>query len=71
MNILAAMFCLGVYTLLAQMLVTRELSVLCLGNELTIGIVFSVWLVLAGAGARLYKSGAYGCGTSNLSGFFL
>ena len=50
---LLAMFCLGVYTLLAQMLVTRELAVLCLGNEITIGIVFSVWLVLIGAGAGL------------------
>ena len=47
------MFCLGVYTLLAQMLVTRELAFLCLGNEITIGIVFSVWLVLIGAGAGL------------------
>lgn len=53
MTILLAMFCLGVYTLLAQMLVTRELAVLCLGNEITIGIVFSVWLVLIGAGAGL------------------
>ena len=57
-NILAAMFCLGVYTLLAQMLVTRELLVVCLGNELTIGIVFSVWLVLVGAGAWGVRSGA-------------
>jgi spermidine synthase len=47
------MFCLGVYTLLAQMVVTRELAFLCLGNEITIGIVFSVWLVLIGAGAGL------------------
>lgn len=71
MNILTAMFCLGVYTLLAQMLVTRELSVLCLGNELTIGIVFSVWLVLAGAGARLYRRGSRERVTSNVSVFFL
>lgn len=53
MNLLVAIFCLGVYTLLAQMLVTRELAVLCLGNELTIGVVFSVWLLLIGAGAGL------------------
>lgn len=53
MNLLLSMFCLGVYTLLAQLLVTRELAVVCLGNELTIGVVFSVWLVLIGAGARL------------------
>lgn len=53
MHFLAAIFCLGVYTLLAQMLVTRELAILCLGNELTIGIVFSVWLALIGAGAGL------------------
>ena len=56
MHLLTAMFSLGIYTLLAQMLVTRELAILCLGNELTIGIVFSVWLVLIGAGAGLGKS---------------
>lgn len=49
------MFCLGVYTLLAQMLVTRELAVLCLGTELTIGVVFSVWLILIGAGAGMVR----------------
>ncbi len=53
MNFLFSMFCLGCYTLLAQMLVMRELAVVCLGNELTIGVVFSVWLVLIGAGARV------------------
>lgn len=53
MPVLFAMFCLGVYTLLAQMLVTRELAVLCLGNELTMGVVFSVWLILVGAGAGM------------------
>ncbi|MEI6168501.1 MAG: hypothetical protein WCS52_15065 [bacterium] len=53
MSLLLSMFCLGLYTLLAQMLVTRELAVVCLGNELTIGVVFSVWLLLVGAGARL------------------
>jgi len=52
MNFLFSIFCLGVYTLLAQMLVMRELAVVCLGNELSIGVVFSVWLVLIGAGAR-------------------
>lgn len=51
-----SMMCLGIYTLLAQMLVTRELVILCLGNELTIGVVFSVWLVLMGIGARLISS---------------
>lgn len=51
-----SMMCLGIYTLLAQMLVTRELVILCLGNELTIGVVFSVWLLLMGIGARLTSS---------------
>ena len=58
MSILCSMFCLGLYTLLAQMLVTRELAVVCLGNELTIGVVFSVWLLLVGAGARLTSRGS-------------
>lgn len=55
MNVLIALFCLGVYTLLAQMLLTRELLIIGLGNELTIGVVFSIWLVLMGVGARLYR----------------
>jgi len=59
MSLLLSMFCLGVYTLLAQMLVTRELAVVCLGNELTIGVVFSLWLVLVGAGARVVSSGHF------------
>ncbi len=56
MNTLASMFCLGVYTLLAQMIITRELAILCLGNELIIGVVFSSWLLLIGAGARGVRS---------------
>jgi spermidine synthase len=57
MSLLLSMFCLGVYTLLAQMLVMRELAVACLGNELTIGVVFFVWMVLIGAGARMVAVG--------------
>ena len=59
-RVLAALFCLGFATLLAQMLVTRELITLCLGNELAIGLVFSAWLVLIGAGAGLVRRPATG-----------
>lgn len=44
------MFCLGVLTLTAQFTFTRELLALGTGNELTIGIVITVWLVWAGVG---------------------
>jgi hypothetical protein len=55
---------------MAQMLVMRERSIFCLGNELMIGIVFSVRLVLAGAGVRLYKRGARGRWELELSGCY-
>lgn len=68
MNLLAAMFCLGVVTLLAQTAVIREVAVLCLGNELVIGMAVFVWLVLTGAGTwvatrvPMRDGGANDCG---------
>lgn len=54
MNLLAAMFCLGVVTILAQTVVIREVAVLCLGNELVIGLAVFIWLVLTGAGTWVW-----------------
>lgn len=51
MAMLTAMFCLGVYTLLAQMVITREMMTAFLGNELIIGVVLTAWLLLIGLGA--------------------
>lgn len=50
-NILAAMVCLGLLTLTAQFVFTRELLIVCGGNELTIGVVITLWLVWTGVGA--------------------
>ncbi|MBU1735991.1 MAG: hypothetical protein KKC28_01455 [Verrucomicrobia bacterium] len=55
-RILALMVCMGVYALLAQVLLLREFLVVFFGNELTIGAVFSAWLVLIGAGSLLATS---------------
>lgn len=55
-RILAIMFCVGAYALLAQVLLLREFLVVFFGNELVIGAVFGVWLTLIGAGSFLSAS---------------
>ncbi|MBU4367144.1 MAG: hypothetical protein KKF10_08410 [Verrucomicrobia bacterium] len=55
-RLLALMVCMGVYALLAQILLLREFLVVFFGNELTIGAVFSAWLVLISAGSFLATS---------------
>ncbi|MDD5676648.1 MAG: hypothetical protein PHW60_01485 [Kiritimatiellae bacterium] len=52
-RLLMLMVCMGVFALLAQILLLREFLVVFFGNELTIGAVFSAWLVLIGAGSLL------------------
>lgn len=52
------MFLLGVLTLTAQFAFTRELLVLGTGNELTIGLVITVWLVWTAIGARAGRRNA-------------
>ena len=47
------MACVGGYALLSQVLLLREFLVVFFGNELTIGVMFSAWLVLIGAGSLL------------------
>ena len=68
MNLLAAMFCLGVVTILAQTVVIREVAVLCLGNELIIGMAVFVWLVLTGAGTWVWTRGSRRSGGGDPSG---
>ena len=51
MNVLAAVFCIGVYALLAQMVLTRELLVSFFGSELTIAVILCVWLLTTSLGA--------------------
>ena len=50
-RLIALMFCTGLYAMLAQILLLRELLVAFYGNELTIGAMLSAWLVLIGAGS--------------------
>jgi len=48
---LIAMFLLGVFALLAQVLLARELLVVFFGNELTIGVIFGAWVCCVGLGS--------------------
>ncbi len=52
-RILTLMFGVGCYALLAQILLLREFLVVFFGNELVIGAVFSVWLILIAVGSYL------------------
>lgn len=47
----ALMFCAGLYAMLAQILLLRELLVAFYGNELTLGAALTAWLALIGAGS--------------------
>ena len=53
MDILVSMFCLGVFSLVGQVLFMREMLVVFLGNELIIGVLLSCWLLEIGLGAWL------------------
>ena len=48
----ALLFCAGLYAMLAQILLLRELLVAFYGNELTLGAALTAWLALIGAGSR-------------------
>ena len=48
------MFCAGMFAMLAQMLVLRELLIVFFGNEITIGLTLAGWLVLTGCGSGLF-----------------
>lgn len=56
-SILAAMFCVGAFSLAAQVLFTREMLVVVFGNELSIATLFSAWLIAIGVGAFFARRG--------------
>lgn len=60
------MFCLGMNAMLAQLVMTRELMVAFYGNELAIGIIFAVWLIMVGAGSMLIRPFAGRLGENNV-----
>jgi len=49
------MFCLGVFSTVAQVVLMRELLVAFFGNELTIAAILAAWLVCVGTGAALSR----------------
>ena len=46
---------LGISSVITQITLTRELLNLFLGNELVVGLIISIWLILTGLGAFLGK----------------
>jgi spermidine synthase len=50
-HILPAMFCLGIFSVLAQVTFVREMLVAFFGNELSIGAILSCWLLGISLGA--------------------
>ncbi len=53
-----AMFCLGFFAVMAQVVFIRELFVVFLGNELSIGAALACWFTGIGAGAVSSELGA-------------
>ncbi|HOP36230.1 MAG TPA: hypothetical protein PL090_07880, partial [Syntrophales bacterium] len=51
--LLAAVIVTGVSSLVTQIAVTREVINLSSGNEVVLGVVFSLWMFLTGGGAWL------------------
>ncbi|MFC1498512.1 hypothetical protein ACFLS1_08605 [Verrucomicrobiota bacterium] len=51
MNILFAMFCLGLFSTITQVMFMREMLVVFAGNELSIAVILTSWLVGVGFGA--------------------
>jgi len=52
-SLLLAIFTIGFSSLVAQMLLLRELLVVFAGNELSIGVIFANWLILGGLGSLI------------------
>ena len=50
-RLLVAMFCLGAFAAIAQVLFVRETLVVFFGNELSIGVMFASWLLGISLGA--------------------
>ena len=53
--ILVALFLLGFNSMYSQIIALREFLTVFSGNELTIGIVLSIWMLLTGTGAYFAK----------------
>ena len=53
--IITALFVAGFTGILSQLLVLRELLNIFQGNELVIGIIFSIWMLLTSAGSGLFN----------------
>ncbi|MBN1673655.1 MAG: hypothetical protein JXR37_21590 [Kiritimatiellae bacterium] len=51
MSVLLFMFCLGMFSVFAQMLFLREMLIVFFGNELSIGAILGSWLSGIGLGA--------------------
>lgn len=49
------MFGVGMSAMLAQVIMARELMVVFFGNELALGVIFAVWLVMVGAGSLIIR----------------
>ncbi len=54
-RVLAGAFCLGLYAVVTQVSLTRELLVVFSGNELVIGTILGCWLAAIGMGASLAR----------------
>ncbi len=50
-RVLASMFCLGLFSIIAQVTCVREMLVAFFGNELTVGVVLATWLASISLGA--------------------
>ena len=50
---LPAVISLGIVCQLGQIVLLRELLMVFHGNELSIGIVFSAWMIWVGVGSRV------------------
>lgn len=54
-RVLGTILCLGIFSTLAQVMLTREMLVAFFGNEVTIGVVLSSWLLSISIGAYSAK----------------
>ena len=54
-RVLGFMFCLGAFSTITQVVLTREMLVVFFGNELTIAAILASWLICVGTGASLAR----------------
>ncbi|MGI6087898.1 MAG: hypothetical protein ACOYCD_08165 [Kiritimatiellia bacterium] len=63
------MFCAGMFAMLAQLAVLRELLVVFYGNEITVGLSLAAWLLLTGAGSGLFGLAQRRCDARRVAWF--